>query len=132
MLAACTGLLDVRVAVPRFGRQFVAAGDSKPAGYFSDDSDGGLSWSESPRRAAGPASTDVARDGARVTLLSWNPAARLPLLQSCKHCCLHKHICIDQALEPLPVPWQHSPAGLCLITFVSTCNRRRPNLTPKP
>ncbi len=56
-------LPDVRLAMPRFGRQFVA-GDSTPAGYFSDDSDGGLSWSESPRRSAAPTPGDGVRDGA--------------------------------------------------------------------
>ena len=61
---ACPVLPEVRLAVPRFGKQFVAAGDSVPAGYFSDDSDSGLSWSESPRRAAGPTPSDGIRDGA--------------------------------------------------------------------
>ena len=49
--------------MPHFGKQFVAAGDSMPAGYFSHDSDSGLSWSQSPRYAAGPTPSDGIRDG---------------------------------------------------------------------
>ena len=53
----------VRMSVPRFAKEFVAAESVMPAGYFSDES--GLSWSESPRRPAGRAPVDAAPDGAR-------------------------------------------------------------------
>ena len=82
---ARAGVLEVRLTVPRFGRQFVAAGEPVPAGYFSDESDGGLSWSESPRRAAGEPFVDAAKDGAKFGSHDCERLQQLTLVDSCYH-----------------------------------------------
>jgi len=93
--------------VPRFGRQFLAAGDSVPAGYFSDESDGGLSWSESPRRSAAPTPGDNVRHGkcSCLAYLAGSGAGADCMLENVADTASSLHLCAYQGCtysETLP------------------------------